>query len=179
MGGYNLAIPGGGGSTSALSAALSGTILNGLAATSSTLNIERIGTNMTYGGVFGNGAGTLTANMAGTGLLTLNGASPSPGPFVISSGTVLLNGSLAGPIADNSVLSFNNAGAQSLAVPVSGSGTVVKNGHGPDSLRQSIQFGGIGGQRRHGLRQLNLFGRHLTVCAARCPVPARSVRASL
>ena len=86
---------------------------------------------MTYGGVFGNGAGTLTANMAGTGgSKSLKCASPSPGPFVISSGTVLLNGSLAGPIADNSVLSLNNAGAQSLAVPVSGSGTVVKNGAG-------------------------------------------------
>ncbi len=114
--------------------------LNGLAGTITdsassavTLTVSPNATS-TFGGVLQNGAGTLAlAVNGGTFPLVLSNANTYSGGTTISAGTLQLgngvsNGSVAGNIADNGLLAFNNAAAQTFGGLISGSGSLLQSG---------------------------------------------------
>ncbi len=89
----------------------------------------------TFAGTFG-GSGTLTKTGAGT--LTLTGASTHTGPTVVSGGTLRIgdgtighDGSLTtSGVTNNAGVTYNLFGNQSVSYPITGSGTLRKQGAG-------------------------------------------------
>ncbi len=98
----------------------------------------------TYAGAIGGNGGL---NVLGPGLVVLTNTNGLSGATTISGGTLQLgngsvNGSLAGNIADNSVLAFKNAAAQTYAGILSGGGTLNAGGPGLLVLSNSNTFSG-------------------------------------
>ena len=100
----------------------------------------------TYGSAIGNpnsGANTLGLTKLGTGTLTLTATNTFTGSTTVSAGTLQLgngttNGSVAGSIADNSTLLFNNATLQTSNNAISGTGMLAKLGAGNLVLSNTI-----------------------------------------
>jgi autotransporter-associated beta strand protein len=76
-------------------AGYSGTILSN-SGTASVLTVNQASGASTYGGTLADGMGRLGLTKIGSGTLVLSGSNRYSGPTVISSGTVRLNGSVAG-----------------------------------------------------------------------------------
>ena len=98
----------------------------------------------TYAGAIGGNGGL---NVLGPGLVVLTNTNGLSGATTISGGSLqlgngIVNGSLAGNIADNSVLVFNNATAQTYAGLLSGGGTLNAGGPGLLVLSNSNIFSG-------------------------------------
>jgi autotransporter-associated beta strand protein len=96
--------------------------------------------NYTFSGVGGLG-GTMSLTKAGIGTLMLanTGGNSFTGGTTIQGGTVqvgdgTVNSSLTGTIANNGALVFNNPGALSPAVSITGSGKLTKRGAGTLTL---------------------------------------------
>ena len=81
-------------------------------------------------------SGTGQITMAGTGILSLSGASDYTGGTKISSGTVVIEsgGTLAGPVADNGTLTFDLSGPLTVAGNITGTGSVTQIGTGTTIL---------------------------------------------
>ena len=98
----------------------------------------------TYGGVI-SGGGSLTKLGGGTLILT---NTDSAATTTISGGTLQLgvgsygnDGTLSGPITDNSVLVANYFGTQTLSGLINGSGTLTKSGPGTLILTSADSYG--------------------------------------
>jgi outer membrane autotransporter protein len=78
-----------------------GSVTNGGSATAS-ITVGGNNSDSTYSGTIQNGVGTLSLTKVGSGQLTLSGANSYTGPTTISSGTLMLNGSLSSSVTVNS-----------------------------------------------------------------------------
>jgi T5SS/PEP-CTERM-associated repeat protein/autotransporter-associated beta strand protein len=88
--------------------------------------IDTSNASSTISGVIA-GAGTLA--VVGNGSLTLTGANTYSGGTVVANGTLVGNStSLQGPIANSTVVQFNQAGVGTYAGNITGSGSLVKQG---------------------------------------------------
>ena len=112
-----------------------------------TLTLGGNGVYTTFSGVIsGTDAAGLTKTGAGT--LTLNNANTFPGVTTIGAGALQLgdgstsNGSVAGPIVDNTGLIFSNPAPQSFSGAISGSGYVTKIGAGVLTLSGQNSYAG-------------------------------------
>jgi autotransporter-associated beta strand protein len=94
---------------------------------------------------FGNpitGIGTLTK--LGDGTLTLSGDNTYTGATIVSAGTLEILGSIAGSsgVTNSAALVFNSASAQSYGGPISGTGTLIKQGAGTLTLSGNNTYTG-------------------------------------
>ncbi len=153
--GFNANIAGGGTVSMGALSGTTGTVSNVAAATTSTFSVGALGTNTTFGGLITNGGATAVTALTkvGTGSLALTGPYNYTGLTTVSGGTLQLGNPATAPNAasvtsngivvnNNSTLVFANAGTQTLASQISGSGTVVFNGPGNVLLAASQAYTG-------------------------------------
>ena len=93
--------------------------------------------------ITGNGGLTQT----GTGNFTLTGSDNFTGNTTVSGGNLILgngaaNGAVTGNVVDNANLAFDNASAQTVSNPISGSGNVAVAGSAPVTLTGNNTFSG-------------------------------------
>ena len=122
-----------------------GTITSSAAGTP-VLTVGGLGTSTTFSGVIQNGSATVGLAEVGSGALTLAGANTYSGGTTVSGGTLQLgtgvsgqDGSIGGAsgVTNNSALVYNLAGNQTVAYPISGSGSLTKTGAGTLMLTAS------------------------------------------
>ncbi len=107
-----------------------------------TLTTGGSGASTTFSGVIqdGFGFGTLLAlSKAGAGVFTLSGANTYTGGTIISAGVLRIGdggttGSIMGDVTDNAVLEFTRSDARTFTGAISGSGAVVVDGGGTQTL---------------------------------------------
>ena len=144
------------GATLAVTNALTDANVTSLLGTTNFLAGAAIGYDTTTGdrtvaGVIANTAqGALGVTKLGGNTLTLTGTHTYTGPTTISSGTLQLgNGttdgviSTSGGITNNGALVFNQLATQSYTNPISGTGTLTKNGAGTLVLNTTNPFSGV------------------------------------
>ncbi len=108
--------------------------------TDNSLLVFNYGANETFAGaIAGNGALTTL----GSHTLTLTNIETYTGPTTVSAGTLMLgngitSGAVAGNIANNSALIFNNPVAQSYSGNISGNGS-LNDRRGPAGLERQAQ----------------------------------------
>ncbi len=115
--------------TGALNLGTGATTLGTAAGSSRTITVSA--TNLTLGGAITNGTTANSLTKAGGGTLTLSGVNTYTGNTVINAGTLTIggsgslgNGTYAGDIINNGVLSFTTSAAQTLSGNISGSGSL-------------------------------------------------------
>ncbi|MEN6558709.1 MAG: autotransporter-associated beta strand repeat-containing protein, partial [Thermoguttaceae bacterium] len=113
------------------------------AGSTSTFNVN--GGTATVSAVLAGSGSNLTKT--GTGLLVLSGSNTYTGSTTVGSGTLQLgdgtnDGSVAGSIANNSALIFNNHADQTVAGAISGSGVLTKNNTGVLTLSRTNSYSG-------------------------------------
>jgi len=125
-----------------------GAIQNGAVA-NQQLTVGGLNLSSTFGGDFQDAFGaTLSVVKAGTGTLTLTGASSNAGTTTISAGTLQLGnggttGSLgSGNVVDNAVLAFNRSNSPTFSNAISGTGSVSQSGSGTLILSGANTYSG-------------------------------------
>ncbi len=108
-------------------------------ATALGINVVNPGDVLTISAVIFNitgGGNTAGITLSGSGTLVLSATNTFTGATTINGGTLQLgdgvanNGSVAGGVADNAVLTFANPNAQSYGGTISGGGALIKTGTG-------------------------------------------------
>ncbi|MBC7785668.1 MAG: autotransporter-associated beta strand repeat-containing protein [Burkholderiales bacterium] len=135
-----------------------GTILNGAAATTSTLTVGNTNTSGNYSGTITNGAGTMSITKAGTGTQTLSGTNSYSGNTTVTGGMLNIAGASAigtstlvlqggnfdnttgGPLSLSNNLTINGASA------FGGSANVTFTGTNTITANSNFQLSGNGGK---------------------------------
>ena len=131
----------GNGTTDASISASSGIVDNG------TVAFNVVGSAITSAPMSGSGA----LVKSGSGVLTVTGSHSFSGATTVSAGTLELGNGTAGNdaslatsgIAINSVLRINNYGTQTIGFPITGNGTLQKQGTGTLILTGSLNTGAV------------------------------------
>jgi autotransporter-associated beta strand protein len=119
--------------------------INGFTGSSgaNVLNLNGTSTGSSVGGVIANGSGILAVTKLGTGTWTLTAANTYTGTTTISSGTLLVNGSIAGAVAVNGgKLGGNSAVGGAVTVNASGMLAPGTSAIGTLTVNNNLTLGG-------------------------------------